>query len=71
MTYEYIADVLAGRRKLIRVDQLRTLTMPPKVEGLRISSLWDEVKKDEKLACYFPPYHGRLPSKEYFFNVGY
>ena len=69
ITYEYIADILAGRRKLLKVEQLNTLTMPPKVEGLRLSTLWEEVRKDQNIAVYFPPYHGRMPSKEYFFNV--
>ena len=45
------------------------MTLPPKVSGLRISALWNEVQNDPELMKYFPAYHGRIPSKEYFFNV--
>ena len=69
MTYEWIAQVISGKKKLILVTHLKTMTMPPKVNGLSIATIWDEVKKYAHLMQYFPDFHGRVPPKDFFFNV--
>lgn len=70
ITYEYIREVLDGRKKLLKVADLKTLTVPPKVEGLRIAAMWEQVKADNVLSKYFPAFHGRTPPKQFFFTVG-
>lgn len=70
LTHEFMSVVINGTKSLLLVSQLKTITLPPKVEGLRMATLWAEVQQDKELMRYFPAYHGRVPSKAYFFNVG-
>lgn len=69
ITWSYIRSILNGDKKLLKVSQLKTMTTPPKFDGVRLSQMWAELKDHPEVAPYFPPCLGRTPTKEYFFAV--
>ena len=62
--------VLNGQKKLLDIKDVKCLIAPPRMNGLRIADLWEDVKDVPEVNVYFPVLRGRTPSKNYFFAVG-
>ena len=48
ITWEFIADVISGKRKLLKVSQIRSLEPPPRFNGISLDKIWRELKDNEK-----------------------
>ena len=69
ITWKWISDLLAGRKKLLKTTEVKTYVVPPKFDGIRVETLWQEVQSNAEWVKYFPDYLGRTPDKLYFFSV--
>lgn len=72
LTNTFLRDVLAGRKKLLRGNQIRRQTYIPRYAELHIPTLWAEVKNLAHVADYFPTSFvtmKRVPNREYLFTV--
>ena len=67
---DFLKEILAGERALLRLDQVRRISVPM-YDELAVIKLWPMMKADEKLMQYFPKKlaKGRVPDRDYFFNV--
>jgi hypothetical protein len=70
LTWEFIAQVLSGAKKLVRVQQVGYPVELPKVKGLYVQELYWHYCDEHSLRDYFPDMgeSHRVP-RTYFFNV--
>ena len=70
MTKDFLKEVFAGRKHLIRRAQLRPIEVP-KYDELSVISLIGDIMKEKELSKFFPEQRTKadLPDREYFFNV--
>lgn len=70
MTKDFLKDVLAGRKMLLRKSEVKPI-MVPQYDELSVKRLFPEFKKDAQFMAYFPDHYppSRGPPREYFFNV--
>ena len=70
LTWHYVAQVLAGEKRLLRVDQVGHVQELPKARGVLVNELWEHCKSINELHCYFPDVTPRsqIP-RTYFYNV--
>jgi hypothetical protein len=69
-SYRYLRQILRGEKLLLRIEDLKLTEPPPRVRGLSVKGLWEEVRTDERLLRYFPDFkQGWVPPRTYFFQV--
>ena len=63
-------QVLAEEKKLLRLDEVKRINVPF-FDELSVKNIYPRVKDDPAIASYFSKEteSGRLPEREYFFNV--
>ena len=67
---EFARKILSGEKKLLDLDKVNWIQDIPHIKGLSTERMWNELKKDPSVCCYFPTYSkSRLPSKGYLMNV--
>ena len=66
----FAKEVFAGRKKLLRNEEVRRITWPNWAE-VSVKALYDEFSARADTGIYFPSQiaEGRQLDKEYFFNV--
>lgn len=71
LTWHYISQVLAGEKKLVRLDQVGHVQELPRAKGYLINDLWEASKDLNDLHQYLPDItpSSRVP-RTYFLNVG-
>ena len=62
--------MISGEKELIPRAHIKTVDVP-NYDELSVSNLWPHLKNDPSFMKFFPDEmpKGRLPSREYFFNV--
>ena len=67
---DYLSLVLQDKKKLLRLDEVKKVEVPL-YDELSVVNLWPLMKQDAQFMQYFPDKmpKGRVPSREYFFNV--
>ena len=68
ITWGFIRSVLNGAKELIRLNQVPTLYVPPKVSELTVKSLMSQLKDDERITKFLPDTN-RPQDRQYFFAV--
>ena len=70
ITKDFLKDVLAGKKDLLKKSEVITVEVTH-YDELSVKALWPEFKKDPDMNCYFPDKYpvGKGPPREYFFNV--
>ena len=70
ITKDFLKDVLAGKKDLLKKSEVITVEVTH-YDELSVKALWPEFKKDAAMNCYFPDKYpvGKGPPREYFFNV--
>ena len=70
ITWDFIAQVLAGKKKLFQIKEIGEVSDIPKVKGVLVKNLWEKYKNFKGLKDYFPDISsGRAISRKYFFSV--
>jgi hypothetical protein len=67
---DFLKNVLAGRKKLIPMNQVRPINVP-KYDELSVIRLYKDAMAQASLAVFFPDIASEkhLPDREYFFNI--
>ena len=67
---DFIRQILQEEKELMEIDSVRCVNMP-KLDELSVKNLWPKVQGNQRLMRFFPDQlpKGRLPDREYFFNV--
>ena len=67
---DFLKQVFANEKSLLRLDQVRRINVPL-YDELSVGNLWPMFKDDAQFMKYFPNKlaQGRLPDREYFFNI--
>ena len=67
---DFLKEVLAGDKKLFELKEVQFVNIPL-YDELSVVNLWPMVQEAGDLMMYFPRKlpKGRLPDREYFFNV--
>ena len=67
---DFLKDILAERKKLLRLDQVRRVNVPL-YDELSVIKLWPMMQMDDTFMLYFPSKlsKNKVPDREYFFNV--
>lgn len=69
ITWEYIRDIIAGRKKLLRTEDIVSEYVPPKLKEYSTADIWERIQADPRLVSYFPPCRGKVPPKRYLFQI--
>ena len=67
---DYLKDILADRKALMKMDEVKFINVP-KYDELSVKTVFPMIQKDAKLMMYFPAKmpKGRLPDRDYTFNI--
>ena len=70
MNKDFLKEVLAEDKALLRLEQVSRINVPL-YDELSVGNIWTMLKIDEKFMLYFPTKmaKGRVPDREYFFNI--
>ena len=70
MNKDFLKEVLAEDKALLRLEQVSRINVPL-YDELSVGNIWPMLKNDEKFMLYFPTKmaKGRVPDREYFFNI--
>ena len=70
MNKDFLKEVLAEDKALLRLEQVSRINVPL-YDELSVGNIWPMMKNDEKFMLYFPTKmaKGRVPEREYFFNI--
>lgn len=70
INWPYIVSILEGKKILLKSNQLRTTTPPPRLKELQVKKLWVEAKTNADFVRYFS-YRAEksVPDRTYFFSV--
>ena len=70
LTWHFISQIFAGEKKLLKFDVIGYCVEMPKVRGIRIKHIQDQLKDINYSKNYFPdfPETDNIP-RNYFFNV--
>ena len=70
MNKDFLKEVLAEDKALLRLEQVSRINVPL-YDELSVGNIWPMLKNDEKFMLYFPTKmaKGRVPEREYFFNI--
>lgn len=70
LTWQYIAQLLSGEKKLLKANDVGAVVELPKVRGVRVSSLFEQLKSESGFGAFFPDQlERRSIPRTYFFNV--
>jgi hypothetical protein len=69
-TWHYISQLLAGEKKLLKIEDVGNPLELPKCKGIFVDELWIKYKENNGLSLYFPDMteNHQVP-RTYFFNV--
>lgn len=67
---DFLRQVLNDEKKLLRLDEVKRINVPF-FDELSVKNIYPQVKDDPDIASHFckETESGRLPEREYFFNV--
>ena len=70
MNKDFLKEVLAEDKALLRLDQVSRVNVPL-YDELSVANIWPMMKIDEKFMMYFPTKmaKNRLPDRGYMFNI--
>ena len=70
MNKDFLKDVFANRKKLLKTDEVRVITVP-RYDELSVKNLYDKLKSDEELMVYMPTNLAKswTIDRSYFHNV--
>ena len=70
MTKDFLKEVLAGEKQLLKKSEVNEITVP-KYDEISVTALYPHFAKDEEFLSYFPSKYpkGKGPPRKYFFNV--
>ena len=70
MNKDFLKEVLAEDKALLRLDQVSRVNVPL-YDELSVANIWPMMKIDEKFMMYFPTKmaKNRVPDREYMFNI--
>ena len=67
---DFLRQIISGDKELMPMECVRMIDVP-NYDELSVSNLWPHLKNDKAFMRHFPDEMpvGRIPSREYFFNV--
>ena len=65
---DFLKEVLTEDKSLLRLDQVSRINVPL-YDELSVINIWPMMKQDKKFMLYFLMAKGRVPDREYFFNI--
>ena len=67
---DFLKDVLTEDKCLLRLDEVSRINVPL-YDELSVINIWPMMKQDKKFMLFFPSKmaKGRVPDREYFFNI--
>ena len=70
MNKEFIKDVLAGKKMLMKKSEVVSIEVPH-YDELSVRQLWPDLKKDQVFMKYFPTKFpkDKGPPRKYFFDI--
>jgi len=70
MNKDFLKEVLAEDKALLRLDQVSRVNVPLYAE-LSVGNIWPMMKNDKQFMMYFPTKmaKNRVPDREYMFNI--
>lgn len=70
LTWHYVSQVLAGEKRLLRVEAVGHALEIPKFKGLLVRDIWEHCKTVNDLHLYLPDITAQTQvPRTYFFNV--
>ena len=70
LSFPYIFDILSGRKKLLKYEQISIFVPPPRIKQLWVKTLWAELRNDIEFCRYFSNRAmTNQPNRRYFFTV--
>lgn len=70
ITWEFVRGVLTLEKSLVKLADIESNYVLPKVKGLNIKNLFEEMKSDSEFLTYFPNLSSKTSiPRDYFFNV--
>ena len=65
---KYIAQVACGKKKLIKITDIKTSNPPKKIPELSLKRVWPLIKDNQILKKYLPEIkEGSFPPRKYLF----
>ena len=70
MTKEWLKAILIGKKRLLKLSELKTVNVG-NFQEVSVKHLYDDFSKREDLTTYFPDTipKGKQIDREYFFNI--
>lgn len=68
ITWRFIRSILKGEKRLVKLSNVPTLYIPPKVTDLTVRRLWEQIGEDNRISVYMPETN-RTIDRKYFFQV--
>ena len=70
MTKDFLKEVLAGQKQLMKKADVKAVQVP-QYDELSVRNLWPEMKKDAHFLSFFPTKYpkDKGPPRDYFFDV--
>ena len=70
MNKDFLKDVLAGKKMLLKKAEVEKITVPH-YDELSVKALWPSLAKDKEFTVYFPDKYpkDKGPPRQYFFDV--
>ena len=70
MTKDFLKDVFANRKQLLKKNDMKEIAVPH-YDELSVKNLWPDLKNDPAFTQYFADQYpkDKGPPREYFFNI--
>jgi hypothetical protein len=68
MNKDFLKEVLTENKSLLRLDEVSRINVPL-YDELSVINIWPMMKQEKKFMLYFLMSKGRVPDREYFFNI--
>jgi hypothetical protein len=67
---DFLRQIVSGEKELMPMAEVKMVNVPC-YDELSVTELWPRLKQDSNFMRHFPDElpKGRLPQREYFFNV--
>ena len=69
MNVGFCKDILSGKKKLLKFAEVNWIENVPQWEEFTAQYVWNSVKNDRTITCYFQEYTKTFPSRDYLLNV--
>ena len=70
LTWRFVAQVLSGQKRLLKVSEVGYPIEMPKFKGQHVDNIWQQFKDTNQLHSYLPDVTGNAPiPRTYFYNV--